>query len=57
MAQKRVKKIQRVFIKDEAYNILEENIVNGTLKPNTRLNITELSEKMGISKRSSEKQY
>lgn len=50
MARKKVKKIERVFVKDEAYNILEENIINGNLKPNTRLKISDLSKKFGISK-------
>lgn len=46
----KTKKIERVFVKDEAYNILEENIVSGKLKPNTRLKINELSESLGISR-------
>ena len=50
MIRHHVKKIERVLIKDEAYDILEENIINGTLKPNTRLKISELSERLGISK-------
>lgn len=50
MIRHNVKKIERVFIKDEAYDILEKNIINGTLKPNTRLKISELSEHLGISK-------
>nr|WP_072513717.1 GntR family transcriptional regulator [Ndongobacter massiliensis] len=44
------KKIKRVFVKDEAYNMLEEAIVNGDLAPNARLKINELSETLGISR-------
>lgn len=44
------KKIKRVFVKDEAYDMLEEAIVNGRLAPNARLKINELSETLGISR-------
>lgn len=44
------KRIKRVFVKDEAYNMLEEAIVNGDLAPNARLKINELSETLGISR-------
>lgn len=50
LMKNKTKKIERVFVKDEAYNILEENIVSGKLKPNTRLKINELSENLGISR-------
>lgn len=50
MAKINTKKIERVFVKDEAYNILEENIINGSLRPKTRLRINQLSESLGISR-------
>ncbi len=42
--------IKRTFIKDEAYHILEKEIISGKLKPNTRININEISERLGISR-------
>ncbi|WP_297280652.1 GntR family transcriptional regulator [uncultured Anaerococcus sp.] len=43
-------KIKRTFVKDEAYNILHDKIISGTLKPYTQLKITELSKELGISR-------
>ena len=43
-------KIKRTFVKDQAYNILHEQIINGTLKPYTQLKISDLSKELGISR-------
>ena len=43
-------KIKRTFVKDEAYNILHDEIISGNLKPYTQLKITELSKELGISR-------
>lgn len=43
-------KIERRFIKDEAYDIISSQIISGDLKPKTRLRINELSEDLGISR-------
>lgn len=43
-------KIKRVFIKDEAYERLNRLIVTGELAPLTKIKITDLSEKLGISR-------
>ena len=50
MGQENTKKIKRIFIKDEAYNILHDQIIEGKLKPYTQLKISELSEELGISR-------
>lgn len=50
MENKTVNKIKRTFVKDEAYNILHDNIINGTLKPYTQLKISDLSKELGISR-------
>lgn len=42
--------IKRTFVKDEAYNILHDQIMDGTLKPYTQLKIAELSKELGISR-------
>lgn len=43
-------KINRTFMKDEAYETLCNWIITGELKPNTKLKISELSELLGISR-------
>lgn len=43
-------KIQRTFVTDEAYKILEEQIVFGKLAPKTQIKIKDLSEDLGISR-------
>lgn len=43
-------KINRSFIKDETYEILNNWIVTGKLKPESKLNINELSENLGVSR-------
>lgn len=50
MTEKNTKKIKRTFIKDEAYTILHDQIIEGKLKPYTQLKISELSEELGISR-------
>lgn len=44
------KKIKRVFIKDEAYDRLNELIVTGELAPMTKIRVSDLSEELGISR-------
>lgn len=43
-------KLNRTFMKDEAYDTLCSWIITGELKPNTKLKINELSELLGISR-------
>lgn len=43
-------KINRIFMKDEAYNTLSYWIITGELEQNTKLNINDLSELLGISR-------
>lgn len=43
-------KINRTFMKDEAYDTLCNWIITGELKPNTKLKVNELSEMLGISR-------
>lgn len=43
-------KIERKFVKDEAYDIISKKIIRGELKPKTRLRINDLSESLGISR-------
>lgn len=43
-------KIKRTFVKDQAYNILHEDIISGKLKPYTLLKISDLSKELGISR-------
>lgn len=43
-------KIKRTFMRDEAYNILQEWIVVGKLKPGEKLRDQELSDLLGISR-------
>lgn len=43
-------KIKRVFIKDEAYDILNKLIITGELAPMTKIKVTDLSKKLGISR-------
>ncbi|MDY3005887.1 GntR family transcriptional regulator [Anaerococcus sp. AGMB00486] len=43
-------KIKRKFIKDEAYDIISEQIIRGELMPKTRLRINDLSKDLGISR-------
>ena len=50
MVRENTKKIKRTFIKDEAYNILHDQIIEGKLKPYTQLKISELSQEFGISR-------
>ena len=46
----KIKKISRTFVKDEAYNLLAQRIINGELKPCERLRVQELSDDLGISR-------
>ena len=50
MTNNKTNKIKRTFVKDQAYNILHEQIINGNLKPYTQLKIADLSEELGISR-------
>lgn len=50
MTNNKNNKIKRTFVKDQAYNILHEQIINGNLKPYTQLKIADLSEELGISR-------
>lgn len=50
MTDKNTNKIKRTFIKDQAYNILHDQIIEGNLKPYTQLKIAELSKELGISR-------
>lgn len=43
-------KIKRTFMRDEAYEILQEWIMTGKLKPGTQLRDQELSDMLGISR-------
>jgi probable transcriptional regulator ydhC len=44
------KKINRTFIKDEVYDTLSNWIITGILKPETKININDLSESLGTSR-------
>lgn len=46
----KIGKINRTFIKDEAYNLLAKKIIRGDLKPCQRLRVKELSDELGISR-------
>lgn len=50
MTDKNTNKIKRTFIKDQAYNILHDQIIEGNLKPYTQLKIADLSKELGISR-------
>ncbi|WP_296114331.1 GntR family transcriptional regulator [uncultured Anaerococcus sp.] len=50
MTEENSKKIKRTFVKDEAYNVLHDQIIEGKLKPYTQLKISELSKELGISR-------
>jgi DNA-binding GntR family transcriptional regulator len=43
-------KIERTFVREEAYHKLHSWIVEGTLQPGTQLRDKELAEKMGVSR-------
>lgn len=45
-----VRKVKRTFMRDEAYNTLQEWIVLGELEPDAKLKDQELSEMLGISR-------
>ena len=50
MTKKDSNKIKRTFVKDEAYNIIHDQIIEGKLAPYTQLKISELSKELGISR-------
>ena len=50
MTEKNNTIIKRTFVKDEAYHILHDQIINGELKPYTQLKISDLSIELGISR-------
>lgn len=44
------KKLKRTFVREEAYTIIRDWIVDGTLKPNQQLRDKELAEQLGVSR-------
>lgn len=47
---KGVEKIQRTFVRDEAYIVLRDWIVEGKLEPNQKLRDKDLAEQLGVSR-------
>ncbi|MGE7109778.1 GntR family transcriptional regulator [Lysinibacillus sp. NPDC047702] len=44
------KKLKRTFVREEAYTIIRDWIVDGTLKPNQQLRDKDLAEQLGVSR-------
>lgn len=45
-----MKKLERTFVRDEAYLLLRDKIVDGILKPGEKLRDKELAEQLGVSR-------
>lgn len=45
-----MKKLERTFVRDEAYVLLRDKIVDGTLKPGEKLRDKDLAEQLGVSR-------